>query len=425
MLIFAAAVLKRHALKHSDVRNYMCPYCKKRFKSRTQCRQHMQLHKAEIMKHLRERVVTVSTIQDSALEVEEFQLVDQSSLDPQFQLPPLMSESQDQTNGNVTMIAGNFAQQIEDYGVNTNDNVEYILVFDNGIQNQTLNQNLLTDEVVAQQQLVTINESPSCIYLDTNLSEQIETTSTIDNENSVMDSLAPIESNVFESSVEQPRTLQTIIVSADETLKRSVPNRSLPHPCAQCGKVFKKPVDLRRHLRTHTGERPFLCNRCPKAFSLLCTLNEHLKVHDNAKQKFPCHICRKAFTTKRSLGIHLRIHAGQKPYRCEFCTLCFRTTGHQRRHERVHVKEAARLNCDPTLTQTKKATTKLQPLIEATGIFISTGDEMELTKLNFVEQVRTSFFLYLLMVKSDKKFKIIEILSLKIYKNWEKGKGLP
>lgn len=359
----------------------------------------MQLHKVEIMKHLRERFVTVSTIHDSSLEVGEYQLVDQATVDTQLQTPvmqlsPLISESQ-QPNENVT---GNFAQQIEDYEVNTTDNVQYILVFDNGVQNQTINQNLLTDEVVAQQQLVTINDS--CIYLDTNLSEYIQPATTIDNE--IINSLAPMEPNALESCVEQHQT-QPTVVSADETLIRSGSHRSLQHPCLHCGKVFKKPVDLRRHMRTHTGERPFKCNRCPKAFSLLCTLNEHLKVHDNTKQKFPCHICRKTFTTKRSLGIHMRIHAGQKPYKCAFCTLCFRTTGHQRRHERVHVKEAARLNCDPTLTQTKKATTKLQPLIEATGIFISTGDEMALTKLNFVEQVRTFYYfiLNLLMWKNE------------------------
>lgn len=372
----------------------------------------MQLHKVEIMKHLRDRVVTISTIHDPSLEIEEYQLVDQSSLDQTFQTPVMllpaqnMSETQQQnisetqpqnvfetqpTNENVTMIASNFAQQIEDYEDNTNDNVEYILVFDNGVQNQPLNQNILTDEVVAQEHLVTINDSTSCIYLDTTLSEQNEPTSTIDNEDSIIYSLASIEPNAFESYVEQTHPP---VASTDETLIRSSgPHRSLEHPCPQCGKVFKKPVDLRRHMRTHTGERPFQCNRCPKAFSLLCTLNEHLKVHDNTKLKFPCHICRKTFTTKRSLGIHMRIHAGQKPYKCAFCMLCFRTTGHQRRHERVHVKEAARLNCDPKLTQTKKAITKLQPLIEATGIFISTGDELELTKLNFVEQVRQRFSL--------------------------------
>lgn len=393
MLYFLAAVLKRHSLKHSEVRNYMCPYCKKRFKSRTHCRQHMQLHKVEIMKHLRERVVTVSTMPQPSMEVEEFQLVDQSSLDPHFQTPvmqlsPLISETH-QTNENfTTLIAGDFAQQIENYEINTNDNVEYILVFDNGtnnVQNQLINQNIFTDEVVPhQQQLVSINDS-SCIYLDSNLYEQNQPTSTTD---CVMDSLASIEPNAFESFVEPH---QPTVVSTDETVLRS--HRSPQHPCPHCGKVFKKPIDLRRHMRIHTGERPFKCERCSKAFSLLSTLNEHLKVHDNTKVKFPCLICRKTFTTKRSLGTHMRIHAGQKSYKCAFCALCFRTTGHQRRHERVHVKEAARLYCDPTLTQTKRATTKLQPLIEATGIFISTGDDMELTKLNFVEQVRTIFLL--------------------------------
>ena len=32
--------------------------------------------------------------------------------------------------------------------------------------------------------------------------------------------------------------------------------------CSYCGKYFRWPKDMRRHLRIHTGERPFSCNFC-------------------------------------------------------------------------------------------------------------------------------------------------------------------
>lgn len=112
------------------------------------------------------------------------------------------------------------------------------------------------------------------------------------------------------------------------------------HKCnyADCNKSFRKPSDLIRHVRTHTGERPYQCEHCNKSFAVKCTLNSHMQVHAGTKS-FCCEICNHHFATKGSLKVHLRLHTGLKPYKCTICDLRFRTSGHRKIHLVSHTRE--------------------------------------------------------------------------------------
>jgi hypothetical protein len=51
-------------------------------------------------------------------------------------------------------------------------------------------------------------------------------------------------------------------------------------PLDTCGRYFKRLEHLKRHVRTHTQERPYVCQRCGKRFSRSDNLTQHMKTHE-------------------------------------------------------------------------------------------------------------------------------------------------
>ena len=91
----------------------------------------------------------------------------------------------------------------------------------------------------------------------------------------------------------------------EEITVREGAKRKIGHECDVCGKVFRYPSGLARHMRTHTNERPYECDMCEKRFRQLDHLTKHRRTHTKEKP-YECEVCEKRYRSANGLWYHMR-----------------------------------------------------------------------------------------------------------------------
>ena len=90
--------------------------------------------------------------------------------------------------------------------------------------------------------------------------------------------------------------------------------------CGHCGKTFHTKADLRRHIKSHTGEKSFSCDICSYRWSTSYGIKIHKKTHtkivkadekptknQNYEDVYQCPFCFEKFNDISALNSHKKL----------------------------------------------------------------------------------------------------------------------
>ena len=108
------------------------------------------------------------------------------------------------------------------------------------------------------------------------------------------------------------------VTTSNEKSSSSKPRQRKPatdkgNQCEVCHKSFFDKSTMNKHMKIHTGQKPYSCNLCGKAFSQNSTLKSHMRVHSGEKP-FSCDVCDLKFTEKGNMLRHRSTHTGMRVY---------------------------------------------------------------------------------------------------------------
>ncbi|XP_067666884.1 zinc finger protein 208-like [Haliotis asinina] len=147
-------------------------------------------------------------------------------------------------------------------------------------------------------------------------------------------------------------------IQTQEELDRLLKDQSVfrKKKCPFCPKILSDQSGLKKHLRIHTGEKPYKCKLCSSGFSRSDYLQKHMLTHMDEKLH-RCDVCDKSYKLASDLNRHkMALHGMFTPsdiessyislvtYPCDVCQLELKSEELLREHMKTHDHQCPKCN---------------------------------------------------------------------------------
>lgn len=125
-----------------------------------------------------------------------------------------------------------------------------------------------------------------------------------------------------------------------------------PIECPECGRQFKHVMTLKSHVRAAHNRpdpnrpaqiyvpvvlKPYKCDMCSMTFKTASLRYKHQRTH-TGERPYTCEFCGRNFAQHGALQNHRNLHTGEAPHKCRHCAESFRSGATRRQHEKkVHM----------------------------------------------------------------------------------------
>ncbi|CAO2618056.1 Zinc finger Y-chromosomal protein 1 [Lemmus lemmus] len=120
----------------------------------------------------------------------------------------------------------------------------------------------------------------------------------------------------------------------------TVHRKKFPFICADCGKCFRYQSEVKKHIRIHTGEKPYECQYCEYKSADSSNLKTHIKAKHSKEIPLKCDTCVLTFSDTKEAQQHALTHRESKTYQCLHCSHKSSNSSDLKRHViSVHTKD--------------------------------------------------------------------------------------
>ncbi len=125
------------------------------------------------------------------------------------------------------------------------------------------------------------------------------------------------------------------------------------YKCTVCDYCCRMKESMLKHIRCHTGEKPYKCEVCNITITQLSALHFHIKKKHPSFKPIKCTLCAEAFLVPTHLRCHLRSHTGQQAQKARL---------QWRRPRRATIRRHLLQFCPLPLTPNFSVTSTARPL---------------------------------------------------------------